>query len=167
MRFSTLIILIVEVLYFDNTNIPRAYIEYKPLHLWLRALVCGCGCFVVFLVIYWILETLWLTHVYSNSLHACIYASLHVHICMRYLLVMFGSLLVNLGEFRGKILAWHLYAFTSTPRAHRFSRIYYKYVLYKSTWCTLIERSVIETIHMCYFILFCCYLAYFVKYFDC
>ena len=128
--------------------------------------MCECGCFVVFLVIYWLLETHPLTHVYSHALHSYIYASLHVHTCIRDYLVRFGSLLVNLGGFRGQILACHLYAFTWPPRAHEFSPMYYKHVPYTYTRHELIERSIIGTIHMCYFILFCCSLAYFVKYFD-
>ena len=34
--------------------------------------MCECGCFVVFLVIYWLLETHPLTHVYTHALHAYI-----------------------------------------------------------------------------------------------
>ena len=105
LRCSTLIILTVEVLQFDHPDILDVCIDYNPLLLLLRALVCECGCFVVFLVIYWLLETLPLTHVYTHALHAYIYASLHVHICIRDCLVRFGSLLVNLGALRGQILS--------------------------------------------------------------
>ena len=91
------------------------------------------------------------------------HTSIHVHTCIHDCLVRFGSLLVNLGRFRGQILYWHLYASRWNPRGHEFSPLYYKFVPYRSTSFTLIERSVIGTIYVCYFVLFYYFLAYFVN----
>ena len=95
------------------------------------------------------------------------HSSIHVHTCICDCLVWFGSLLVNLRGFRGQILAWHLYASKWPPRAHEFSPLYYKYIPYISTSCTLIERSVIGTIYVSYFVLFYCFLAHYVNNLDC
>ena len=92
---------------------------------------------------------------------------IHVHTCIHDCLVWFGSLLVNLGGFRGQILSWRLYASIWNPKDHKFSPLYYKYVPYRSTSCTLIKISFICTIFVCYFVLFCCSLAYFVNNLDC
>ena len=135
-------------------------------YVWLGALLCECGYCFVLLDIYCLLEPLPLTHVFTHAYHAFIYdpaCSIHVHTCIHDCLVWFGSLLVNLGGFRGQIKSWHLYASRWPPRAHKFSPLYYKYVPYISTSCTLIERSVISTIYVCYFILFYCFLAYFMS----
>ena len=141
------------MLYFDHYFIQVISLIANHFHLWLGALVCECGCFVVFLSIYWLLETVPLTHALSHTnlpsfmTQECF---LHVYTWIYDCLVRFDILLVNLKGFRGQILAWHLYAFIWSSRAHEVSPMYYKYVLYVSTICTVIIWSFISTIHMCH-----------------
>ena len=92
-------------------------------------------------------------------------ASIHVHTCICDCLERFGSVLVNLGQFRGQILAKHLYASRWPPRAHEFSPLYYKYLPYICTSYKLIETSTIGTISMCYFLY--CFIAYLVNSLGC
>ena len=94
--------------------------------------------------------------------HLVTYLHMFTHVFMIVWLVL-GAYLSTLRGFRGQILSWHMYASRWPPRAHEFSPMYCKYVLYTYITCTLIEILVVGTIHMCYSILFCYSLAYFVK----